>query len=217
MNPALFAALLSFAPADHGRPERPVVERSGHGGYEVGCPRDVDAAFSAFDQALHELADDVDGLRGRERRRLREDLITLARAAEEARERSCRSAARPPVVVVPAPPPPPPPPRAIVMSDAAHRQVVQAMKQEGFDEGRLRIIDTAVRGELCVTSTQTRDLMKTVSFSSGRLDVLRRLAPRLIDDGEAIVIYQALDFNGDKDDARSLLTTTKTLPFCRVP
>ena len=209
MNPALLVALAAFTSADFRPVDRPA--RNGHEGFEVACPRDVDAAFASLDQALHAMADDVDALKGRDRRRLRDDLAELARAAEEARERSCRKAARPPVVL-----PSPPPPRAIVLDDGAHRQIVAAMKQEGFDEGRLRIIDTALRGDVCVTSAQTRDLMKTVSFSSGRLDVLRRLAPRLVIDGQAIVIYQALDFDGDKDDAQAVLATTKVIPACRL-
>src|SRR5688572_19278054 len=114
MNPALLTALLAFAPADHRAPPNP------HESFEVRCPRDVDAAFAQLDQALYELADDIDDMKGRDKRRLRDNLAQLAAAAEDAREQACRSARRPgpPVVVVP-PPPPPPPPRAVVVDNAS--------------------------------------------------------------------------------------------------
>lgn len=233
MNPALLLALAALAPASPSAHHGPgpggapvvVVERDrdhhdprgGHDGWEVQCPRDVDAAFAALDQALYELADDVDDLKGRDKRRLRENLAALADAAEEARERSCRKQwsppPPPPVVVLP----PPPPPRAVVLDTGTHQANLGALRRESFDDGKLRIIDTAIRGDVCLTSPQVKDYMKTMSFSSNRLDILRRLAPRLVDDGQAITIYQALDFEGDKDDARQVLTSTKTLPACRLP
>lgn len=237
MNAALLATLLSLAPthapASHdGRPSPPTPATArasagqddarhggrgsnGHEGWEVTCPRDVDAAFATLDAALYALADDVDDLKGRDRRRLRDDVAALVDAAEDARTRAC-AAARSPVIVVP-PAPPPPPPRALVLDDVAHKQLVAAMKRESFDDGKLRIVDTALRGDMCVTAPQARDVMKTLSFSGNRLDVLRKVAPRLVDDGQAIVIYQALDFESDKDDARTVLSTTKTLPACRLP
>lgn len=242
MNPALLLAFAALAPTSPGQPHHgpggpggppPVAvrvergdlvererdrgyDRGGHDGWEVQCPRDVDAAFAALDQALYELADDVDDLKGRDKRHMRENLAALASAAEEARERSCRSYRAPPpppVVVLP----PPPPPRAVVLDNGAHQNNINAMKRESFDDGKLRIIDTAIRGDVCLTSPQVKDYMRTMSFSSNRLDILRRLAPRLVDDGNAITIYTALDFETDKNDARQVLTTTKTLAQCRLP
>ncbi len=240
MNAALLLALAALAPASppphHGRGGPPPVivveqrerdrqvnswnadhDHGGHDGYEVQCPRDVDAAFAALDQALYELADDVDDLKGRDKRKMRDNLAALADAAEEARDRSCRKnwrpAPPPPVVVLP----PPPPPRAVLLEQRLHEANLAAMKRESFDDGKLRIIDTAIRGDVCLFSGQVRDYMRTMSFSSNRLDILRRLAPRLLDDQQAILIYTALDFEGDKDDARQVLATTKTLAACRLP
>lgn len=190
----------------------------GHDGYEEFCARDVDQSFAALDQALNELADDIDLLKsGRDKRRMREDLQKLADAAEAARDHACRRRGGGPPVIVAPPPPPPPPPRAPMLDGSTHDGNIAAMRRESFDDGKVRIIDTALRGDVCVTSKQATDYMRLMSFSSNRLDVLRRLAPRLVNDGQAVSIFGALDFESEKEDARRLLTSTATLPPCRLP
>ncbi len=217
MNPVLLATLLSLAATDMPHPVRPGgavvarhVEPTTHDGYEVACPRDIDAAFASLDAALHEMAGDVDGVRGRSRHRLQHDLERLVDAAEEARAHAC---GRPTVIVMP----PPPPPQAVVVDDNSHHLIVKALQREAFDDGRLGIIDSAVRGDMCLTAPQVSDYLNAFSFSGNRLDVLRRLAPRLVDDKAAIVIYRSFDFNGDKEDAGQVLSSRRTLAACALP
>jgi hypothetical protein len=104
-----------------------------------------------------------------------------------------------------------------MLDGSFHDANIAAMRRESFDDGKVRIIDTAFRGDVCLTSKQATDYMRLMSFSSNRLDVLRRLAPRLVNDGQAVSIFGVLDFESEKEDARRLLTSTATLPPCRLP
>jgi hypothetical protein len=222
MKPALLLALVVALPAlaspppgaapghhrynrDHRAPR--------HDGYQVVCPRDVDAAVADFDLALQDMADDIERLRGKDRRRLLDSLAALADAAEEVRDRACE---RRPIVVVP-PPPPPPPPRSFVISQTEHRAVLETVRRENFDDDKVRTLEVAYRGDQCLNSVQVADYIRLMDFSSNKLDVFRRLAPRLVDDGQNLTLLNAFDFASQREDARQVLLTAKRRAACALP
>jgi hypothetical protein len=230
---ALIAAVLALsaaAVADPDRPPRPAVsardegrydegrydehrhhahQPRGHDGLERGCAVDVDDAFAELDAALRALAADADRVRGRAGRAVRNDIDQVFAAAAAARERACRAAARPGPPVVVAPPAP------AVLDRGAAERLERALHAEAFDQGRLRVLSTALRGDVCVSSQQTRSLLSAWAFSGGRADALEVLAPHLVDDGEAYIIVAALPFEGDKRAAHRILERTPVLPACR--
>jgi hypothetical protein len=215
------------AAAGPGRPPAPVVvpipvpipvdseriERRGaprvHEGVEYGCALDVDDAFADLDAALYALADEIDDGRGRDRRRLRDELAAVVAAAEVARERACRAAARR------SPPPPPPPPPA-VLGSGTESALKDALRAESFDDGRLRLLETALRADVCVTPAQARGLVEQFSFGRGRLAALERLAARIVDDGSTFTVLGVFAYDSEKRDAQRILQATSTQPSCRL-
>jgi hypothetical protein len=187
---------------DRGRAAR----ARGHDGVEIGCAAAVDDAFADLDAALYALADEIDDQSGRARRQLRDELAAVVAAAEAARDRACRAAAGRP---------PPPPPPVMVMAPTTEAALLEALRAESFDEGRVRVLDTALRGDLCVTPTQARGFLAALSFGRGRLDALERLAPHLVDDGTTFTLLSTLSFESEKRTAQRLLQSTSTSPSCR--
>jgi hypothetical protein len=185
----------------------------GHDGFERGCPVDVDDGFADLDAVLRALAADATRVHGRAGRAVRGDVDDAFAALAAARERACRAAVRPGPPIVIAPPPAPPP--VVVIDHGDEVRLERALHAEAFDEGRVRVLATALRGGVCVTSEQTRAFLGAWAFSSGRADALRVLAPHIVDDGEAYTIFSALPFDSDKHAAHEILEHTPVLPSCR--
>ena len=177
-----------------------------HDRRDGGCPHDVAVAFAGLDDALRALRHDVDELQGRRQRELRQGLAAVFMAATDARDRACRAAI---------PPPPPPVPTIVVLDDRSEKILHEALRRESFDDGRLRVVQTAVR-DLCVTPRQTRDLMASQTFSRGRLDMLRQLSPFVVNDGTMAVVFDGFTFDADKREAQRILAETSTVASCRL-
>ena len=176
-----------------------------HDRRDGGCPRDVAVAFAGLDDALRALRHDVGELQGRRQRELRQRLAAVFMAATDARDRACRAAI----------PPPPPVPTIVVLDDRSEKILHEALRRESFDDGRLRVVQTAVR-DLCVTPRQTRDLMASQTFSRGRLDMLRQLSPFVVNDGTMAVVFDGFTFDADKREAQRILAETSTVASCRL-
>jgi hypothetical protein len=182
------------------------------------CPRDVNRSFGELERTLRELGESVDAVSDRrERRRLRDDLDHTIRLTERARDAACdaATAAPPPPTVIVAPPPPPPEP--IVLSAAAFAELKEAVERESFDDGKARVIGLAIRGDICVTVDQTRQLMALHSFSDAQINTVKALAPRFVDPERAFTLQEALKFSTDKDRLTKTLKSASQLPVCRVP
>jgi hypothetical protein len=205
MNPAAFLALVALhQPASHdGRP----VET---------CPAHVVAEFNEMDDALRHLREQLEHVKKNgQREHLQEDLDAAFAASQRARITACRAARGGQVVVVEQPPPPPPPaPR--ILSDNAHHDLTHAVRREAWDDARLGVMTMGVTG-VCVTSEQARDLVREMTFTRGRLDALRMLAPRIVDKERAYFIFEALTFESDKRAAREILSTTPQALECVPP
>ncbi len=184
-------------------------------GWAERCPRHVARAFQDVMRAADALADEIDHVDDRrERRRLEDDLEAMLSAVDAARDAAC--AAAPP----PAPPPPPSPPpqlrRPAVLSQPAFAELVSSVKAESFDDGKQRVIDMAVSGEVCVTVEQVSELMATQSFTSAKTAVAKRLLPRLVDKERAFTLNKAFSFSSDREEFAEAVRNTKTLPFCET-
>jgi len=181
------------------------------------CPRDVDTAFVALDRSLRSLGDDVDRVGNeRDRKKLRDDLNAAIRASERARNEACDAANRrpdgPPVVVVPAPMPEP-----RVLSTAGFNELLGAVKKESFDDGRLRVVQAAMVGDICVTTDQVKALMTVPAFTAGKVDVARLALPRIVDVERVYLLSQAFVFESDKAELAKIQGTAGSHPACRLP
>jgi hypothetical protein len=217
MTPAMIVSLLAFsAPTHQGMhdadaPDRPV---------ELACPPDVVATFDKLDDALRHLDGQLDDLHGSPRKvqHVHEDFQDVLRQSSVARVEACRAARRNDTVIVePAPPPPPPPARVIGLLDGAReKELARAMRKEAFDDNRLAVLSLGVRG-VCVTTEEARDLVGEVTFSRPRLEALRMLAGKIVDDHDAWKLYEAFTFDSDKRAAKDILTKTPQAPECAPP
>lgn len=179
------------------------------------CSRDVNRSFGELERTLRELGESVDAVSDRrERRRLRDDLDHTIRLTERARDAACdaANAAPPPPVVVASEPPPQP----VVLSPAAFAELKAAVEKEAFDDGKVRVIALAVRGDLCVSVDQARQLMALQSFADARINTVKALAPRFVDPERAFTLEEALMFSTDKDRMTKVLKSASQLPACRV-
>ncbi|MBN2360599.1 MAG: DUF4476 domain-containing protein [Deltaproteobacteria bacterium] len=112
------------------------------------------------------------------------------------------------VVQPPAPPPMPAPtaPPAIVLMPARDfRALLGALKGESFGDGKLRVLAEAARRGW-FSAEQVVALLGQFDFGNDKLKALEILAPRLADRENAFKIFQAFDFEGDKNKARAILS-----------
>lgn len=185
------------------------------------CPENVVAAFDELDDALRHMANDVENLkRKHERGHMRDEVARVLERSQQARRIACRETRDdgPDVVVVrPAPPPPPspPPPVVIILDEPRQRELVTVVRREAFDDGRLGVLALGVR-DVCVTSSQARELVRELTFSNARLDAVRVLAPRIVDRDRSHLVLESLTFDSDRRTARELLTSTSTAAPCVV-
>ncbi len=117
-------------------------------------------------------------------------------------ERDEREAWRPPA----GPPPPPPAPRVQPLRAERFDALYLAMRQEGFGEGRLRVLDTALAAsDAWLSVDQVSRLLGLFSFSQEQLALVRRVRPRLVDPDQAFALYDKFTFSADKEELRRIL------------
>lgn len=208
-------ALVALVPAAafaHGGPP-------GHGHHDgrpvATCPANVVAAFDDLDNALRHMAVDVENLRQKDRRALRDDVAAALERSQRARRVACRETRddRPDVIVVQ--PTPPPQPVIIVLDEPRQRELVTVVRREAFDDGRLGVLELGLR-DVCVTSAQAKELVRELTFSNGRLDAVRIVAPRIVDRDRSHVVLESLTFDSDRRDAREILTRATPAAHCTV-
>ncbi|MFZ5477770.1 MAG: DUF4476 domain-containing protein [Myxococcota bacterium] len=105
----------------------------------------------------------------------------------------------------PPPPPAPPPPRGPVPCTAEeHARIVAAVKREAFGDGRLAVLRSAA-AERFFTAAQVRDLVKVFSFGDEKVEAAVILHARTVDLADWYVVYEAFDFDSDKEKLRKRL------------
>ena len=218
MNAATLLALYALHMPTHGghghdgRPEHHHADREAR-----TCPANVVAAFDQLDDALRHMANDVEGLKRKgERAHLRDEVATALARSQQARRVACRETRDDgPDVIVVQPAPQPPPPVVVILDGPRQRELVTVVRREAFDDGRLGVLALGVR-DVCVTSTQARELVRELTFSQARIDAVRVLAPRIVDRDRSHLVLESLTFDSDRKAARQVLTTTSPAPQCVV-
>lgn len=117
----------------------------------------------------------------------------------------------PPVMVPPPPPAPGPagpgwqhPRHARPVDDARFGALIQAMNAESFSQGKIRVIEAAVRSDFFLVS-QLRTVIEALTFSNDKIRAVELIGPRLLDRNNIFTLYSVFTFEGDKERARQIL------------
>jgi hypothetical protein len=106
---------------------------------------------------------------------------------------------------VPPPPPPPPPVAVRPMAPERFERLHAAMQREAFSSGRMKVLEAALPdGQFSVA--QLARLLDLYSFSSERLDVVRRVRPRLVDPEQSFELYEKFSFDSEKEELSRILS-----------
>jgi hypothetical protein len=118
-----------------------------------------------------------------------------------------------PEIMVP-PPPPGAPQRdawrrqARAMDDDDFRLLVVAVKNEGFADNKLAVIESAsARNYFRVGQLKT--LLGELAFSATKLRAVYLIAPRLLDPENNFAVYDSFSYSADKEQAEQILRRTK--------
>ena len=113
----------------------------------------------------------------------------------------------------PAPPPPLPRPtsrddawrrQARAMDDDDFRRLVGAVRNEGFADNKLAVIESAsARNYFRVGQLKT--LLGELAFSATKLRALYLIAPRLLDPENRFAVYDSFSHSADKEQAEQIL------------
>lgn len=93
---------------------------------------------------------------------------------------------------------------AYVISPEGFERLVAIVKEQGFSDRKLLVIEAASLGGW-FTSGQCAALMSEFDFDEKKLDVLRLLAPRLTDTCDYSDILDRLDFESSRRTAADIL------------
>jgi hypothetical protein len=91
------------------------------------------------------------------------------------------------------------------MDEPAFRRFVDAVKNEGFADDQIRVIESASSRNY-FRVTQLRVVIDLLPFSANKLRALELVAPRLVDPENTMSLYEAFPFSADKDQARQILS-----------
>ncbi len=103
-----------------------------------------------------------------------------------------------------APPPPPPPPAPVAMDNASFNDALKAIKRVMFDDSRMTTVKT-VLGPNYVNTMQVRSVCNTFSFADGKLDVIRYLYPKTVDQGNMYKLADMFGFDSDKEALNKII------------
>lgn len=104
------------------------------------------------------------------------------------------------------PAPPPPAPRAQPLRADRFDALYHAMRQEGFAEGRLRVLDAALAApDAWLSVDQVERLLGLFAFSQEQLALVRHARPRLVDPERGQALADRFTFEADKEALRRIL------------
>ena len=98
--------------------------------------------------------------------------------------------------------------RAMAMDKSDFKLLRSLLKEESFDNGRIKMIRVACIGNY-FTSNQCADMLSILSFDSNRLEALEYIAPRVIDKHACDVILKEFSFVSNREKAEALLIGQK--------
>ncbi len=101
-------------------------------------------------------------------------------------------------------PPPPPPPAPVAMDDQSFGDALTAIKGVQFDDSRMTTVKT-VMGTNYVNTSQVRAVCNTFMFAEGKLDVIRFLAPNIVDKNNMFKLADMFSFDSDKDALNKII------------
>ena len=94
--------------------------------------------------------------------------------------------------------------RAMAMDKSDFKLLRSLLKEESFDNGRIKMIRVACIGN-CFTSSQCADMLSLFSFDSNKLQALEYLAPCVVDKRACGVILKVFSFTSNRQKAEALL------------
>lgn len=105
-----------------------------------------------------------------------------------------------------APPPPPPAPVPSVqpISEPQLQQLLTAITREKFGDGKKRVLESAAPTQYFLVP-QVMKILQKFSFGDDKLDAVRTLWPRVLDQNNGYQLYQAFNFQGEKDQLREII------------
>ena len=92
----------------------------------------------------------------------------------------------------------------VAMAPAPYAQLVASVNAQSFSSGKTSVISTAASANY-FTCAQVAGLLRVLSFSNDRTSALRVLSPRIVDRSNAHLIYGALTFSSEKEEAARIL------------
>jgi hypothetical protein len=105
----------------------------------------------------------------------------------------------------PSRPPAPPPPAVSAIAEPRLRDILNAVSRESFSSEKLRVLETACRGDYFLVSQVAR-AVDQFSFSADRLAVVRMLWPRVLDRQNGYQLNGSFSFSGDKQELQRIIS-----------
>lgn len=95
---------------------------------------------------------------------------------------------------------PPGPPPAPTVTPAELADVIKTLKAEPFDETRSKLAKQILTARVRFTSSQVRDIVKTISFEESRLPLAKAAYDYVVDPENYYVVAQAFTFSDSKEE-----------------
>jgi hypothetical protein len=102
------------------------------------------------------------------------------------------------------PPAQPAKPTVQAISDAALRELMEAIDNEGFPDGKMAVLEQAAPSQHFVVA-QVQQLLELYPFPKDRLGAMRVLKPRLLDPQNGFKLYGSFPFENDKQELKRIL------------
>lgn len=94
--------------------------------------------------------------------------------------------------------------RDVGMEPAAFNELVDALKEEGFEDARLNVLQEAATHN-SFTVAQVGTVLDLFAFSKGKLEALTAMRARIVDPQNNFQVYKHFAFKQDQDKARRIL------------
>lgn len=91
------------------------------------------------------------------------------------------------------------------MSASDFEALVDAIKDEGFEDGKLNVLSSAAQSNR-FTANQVGEILDLMAFSEGKLKALGKMKHRIVDRNNTFKIYKHFAFSADQKKARKILT-----------
>jgi hypothetical protein len=103
------------------------------------------------------------------------------------------------------PPAPPAPPAYSAIPEQRLREILNSVARESFSANKLRVLETASRGDYFLVS-QVTQAVNQFQFSADRLSVVRMLWPRVLDRQNGYQLNGSFQFSNDKQELQRIIS-----------